>query len=97
MGCLDDALGEFLAFDFDCSFEWERIRNKEEVLGLKRLLHSLTVTSIAAVVLLSANNAVGNERTLEPAKDNVENEPMLFAHNAAPKGGSFTSVEIRTR
>jgi YHS domain-containing protein len=62
-----------------------RIRNKEEVLGLKRLLHSLTVTSIAAVVLLFANNAVGNEQTLDPAKDNVGNEPMLLAQNAAPK------------
>jgi hypothetical protein len=49
------------------------------------------------VVLLSANNAVGNEQTLDPAKDNVGNEPMLLAQNAAPKGGSFTSVGIRTR
>jgi YHS domain-containing protein len=59
--------------------------NKEEVVGLKRLLHSLTVTSVAAVVLLSANNAVGNEQTLDPAGNNVGNEPMLLAQNAAPK------------
>jgi YHS domain-containing protein len=52
---------------------------------LKRLLHSLTVTSVAAAVLLSATNAVGNEQTLDPAEDSVGNEPMLLAQNAAPK------------
>ena len=51
---------------------------------MKRLLHPLTVTSIAAAVLLFTNNAVGNEQTLDPAEDNVENEPMLLAQNAAP-------------
>jgi YHS domain-containing protein len=55
------------------------------VLALKRLLHSLTVTCVATVVLLSANNAVGNERTLDPLESNVGNEPMLLAQNAAPK------------
>jgi YHS domain-containing protein len=50
------------------------------VLGLKRLLQS-----VAVVVLLSANNAVGNERTLDPLENNVGNEPMLLAQNAAPK------------
>ena len=52
---------------------------------MKRLLHSLTVTSVAAVVLLSANNAVGKEQTLDPAENNVGNEPMLLAQNTAPK------------
>lgn len=66
--------------------------NKEEVVGLKRLLHSLTVTSVAAVVLLSANNAGGNEQTLDPAEDNVGNEPMLLAQNTAPKEEKSTST-----
>jgi YHS domain-containing protein len=54
------------------------------VVGLKRLLRSLTVISVAAVVLLSANNTIGNEKTLDSAEDNVGNEPML-AQSAAPK------------
>jgi hypothetical protein len=62
------------------------------VVGLKRLLHSLTVISVAAVVLLSANNAVGNEQTLDPAGNNVGNEPMLLAQNAAPKEEKSTST-----
>jgi YHS domain-containing protein len=52
---------------------------------LKRLLHPLIAACVATVVLLSTNNAVGNEQTLDPGEDNVENEPMLLAQNAAPK------------
>jgi YHS domain-containing protein len=56
-----------------------------EVLGLKRLLHPLSLTCVGAVVLLSANNAVGNERTLDPVESSVANEPMLLAQNAVLK------------
>ena len=61
------------------------------MVDLKRLLQSLTVTSVAAVALLSANNAVGNEQTLDPVENNVGNEPMLLAQNAAPKEEKSTS------
>jgi YHS domain-containing protein len=56
-----------------------------EVLGLKRLLHPLSLTCVGAVVLLSANNAVGNEKTLDPVESNVAKEPMLLAQNAVLK------------
>jgi hypothetical protein len=36
---------------------------------LKRLPHSLTATFVAAVVVLAANNAAGNEQTLDPAEN----------------------------
>jgi YHS domain-containing protein len=59
---------------------------------LKRLLHSLTMTSVAAVVLLSANDAVGNEQTLDPDQNNAGNEPILLAQNAASKEEKSTST-----
>jgi YHS domain-containing protein len=62
------------------------------VIALKRLLHSVTMISVAAVVLLSASNTVGNEQTLDSAEDNVGNEPMLLAQNAAPKEKSTTTT-----
>jgi len=69
---------------------------KEEALGLKRLLHSLTVTSVAGVVVFAANNAAGNEQTLDPAENNAGNEPILLAQNVAPKEekSSNTAVNV---
>jgi YHS domain-containing protein len=61
------------------------------VVGLKRLLRSLTVISVAAVVLLSANNTIGNEKTLDSAADNLGNEPMLV-QKAAPKEESIDTT-----
>ena len=54
---------------------------------MKRLLHSLTVTSVAAVVVLAADNAAGasNKQTLDPTQNSAGNEPILLAQNAAPK------------
>jgi YHS domain-containing protein len=52
---------------------------------LKRLLDSLTVISVTAVVLVSSNDAVGNERTLDSAENSVGDEPTLLAQNAAFK------------
>jgi YHS domain-containing protein len=54
---------------------------------MKRLLHSLTVTSVAGVVILAANSAVGasNKQTLDPTQNSARNEPILLAQNASPK------------
>ena len=69
---------------------------KEEALGLKRLLHSLTVTSVAAVVVLAANDAVGasKQQTLDPTQNNAGNEPILLAQNAAPKQAKSSNVNV---
>ena len=61
---------------------------------MKRLLHSLTVTSVAAVVVLAANNAAGNEQTLDPAENNARNEPILLAQNVAPKQEKSTNATV---
>jgi YHS domain-containing protein len=63
---------------------------------LKRLLHSLTVTSVAAVVFLAANNAVGasNKQTLDSSQNNAGNEPILLAQNAAPKEAKSSSAAV---
>ena len=61
---------------------------------MKRLLHSLTVTSVAAVVVLAANNAAGNEQTLDPAENNAGNEPILLAQNVAPKQEKSTNATV---
>ena len=65
---------------------------------MKRLLNSLTVAYVAAVVVLAANNAVGasNKQTLDPTQNNAGNEPMLLAQNTAPKEvkSSNTAVNI---
>jgi YHS domain-containing protein len=54
---------------------------------LKKLLHSLTVTSVAAVVVLAADNAAGssNKQTLDPTQNSAGSEPILLAQNASPK------------
>jgi YHS domain-containing protein len=52
---------------------------------LKKLLYSLTVTSVAAVVVLAADNAAGgsNKQTLDPTQNSAGSEPIL--QNVAPK------------
>jgi YHS domain-containing protein len=54
---------------------------------LKRLLHSPTMVSIAAGIVLAANNAVGasDKQALDPIQNNTGNEPMRLAQNAAVK------------
>ena len=54
---------------------------------MKRLLHSLTVTSVAAVVVLAADNAAGssNKQTPDPTQNSAGSEPILLAQNASPK------------
>jgi len=53
------------------------------------------VTSVAAVVVLAANNAVGalDKQTLDPAQNNAGNGPILLAQEANPKeaNGSETA------
>ena len=51
-----------------------RAGKKEEALGLKRLLHSLSGASVA--VILAATNTVGasDKQTLDPAQDNAGGE-----------------------
>jgi YHS domain-containing protein len=63
---------------------------------LKRLLHSLTVTSVAAVVVLAANDAVGasKQQALDPTQNNAGNEPTLLAQNAAPKEAKSSNVNV---
>ena len=52
---------------------------------MKKLLHSLTVTSVA--VVLAANDAIGapKKQTLDPTQNSAGNEPILLAQNAAPE------------
>ena len=78
----------------DSRFAYKRTGKKEEALGLKRLLHSLTVTSVAAVVVLAANNAVRLQRanTRILLENNAGNEPILLAQNAAPKEEKSTNA-----
>jgi YHS domain-containing protein len=54
---------------------------------LKRLLHSLTAASVAAVVVLTANNAVNasDNQTLDLAQNTAEFAPHVLAENANPK------------
>ena len=54
---------------------------------MKRLLHSLAEASVAAMIILAANNTVcaSDEQTLDPAQDNAGGEAILVAQNAAPR------------
>jgi YHS domain-containing protein len=68
---------------------------------LKKLLHSLTVTSVAAVVVLAADNAAGssNKQTLDPTQNSAGSEPILLAQNASPeeeKSGN-TAVNVDSK
>jgi YHS domain-containing protein len=61
-----------------------RTGKKEEALGLRRLLHSLIVASVAAVVALSANNAVllaqnaGAGKGSDTAKVNANSKGIIL-------------------
>ena len=69
---------------------------------MKKLLHSLTVTFVAAVVVLAADNAAGssNNQTLDPTQNSAGNEPILLAQNAAQKeekSSSNTTVNVDSK
>ena len=76
-----------------------RIGEKEEALGLKRLLHSLAEASVAAMIILAANNTVcaSDKQTLDPAQNTAEDGPILLAQSAAPreaKGSETANVNV---
>jgi YHS domain-containing protein len=64
-----------------------RTEKKEEALDLQTLLHSWSWASVAAVVVLAANNTVGSsdKQTWDPAQNNAGSEPILVAQNAAAR------------
>jgi YHS domain-containing protein len=69
---------------------------------LKRLPHSLTAASVAAVVVLAANNAVGasNKLTLDPTPNNAVIEPILLVQIAAfrgAKGSETANVNVDSK
>jgi YHS domain-containing protein len=69
---------------------------------LKRLLHSLCGASVAAIVILAANNTVDavDKQTSDPAQNNAESEPILVAQNAAPmeaKGSETAKVNVDSK
>jgi YHS domain-containing protein len=79
-----------------------RTGKKEEALGLKRLLRSLSGASVAAVVILAANNTVGASdiQTLDPAQHSAGIDPILVAQNAAPreeKGSETAKVNVDSK
>jgi YHS domain-containing protein len=61
---------------------------------LKRLLHSLSGASVAAVVILAANNTIGasDKQTLDPAQHSAGSEPILVAQNTAQSESSETAT-----
>jgi YHS domain-containing protein len=66
---------------------------------MKRLLHSLTAASVAAVVVLAFNNAAGasDEQTLDPPKNTTGSGPDVLSENATPKeakGGMRAKVNV---
>jgi YHS domain-containing protein len=60
---------------------------------LRRLLHSLIVASVAAVVALSANNAVRafDDEMLDASQNTAGNVSILLAQNAGAGKGSDTA------
>ena len=46
------------------------------------------------MVVLAANNAAGDEQTLETAGNNAGNEPILLAQNVAPKEEKSTNATV---
>ena len=69
---------------------------------MKRLLHSLSGASVAAVVILAANNTVGASdiQTLDPAQHSAGIDPILVAQNAAPreeKGSETAKVNVDSK
>ena len=60
------------------------------------------VASVAAVVILAANNAVdaADKQTLDPAQNSAESGPILVAQNAAPreaKGSETAKVNVDSK
>ena len=69
---------------------------------MKRLLHSLTVASAAAVITLAATNAVraADKQTLDPAQNSAGSGPILLAQIAAPreaKGSKTAKVNVDSK
>jgi YHS domain-containing protein len=54
---------------------------------MKRLLHSLTAASVAAVIVLAVNNPAGasDEQTLDPPQNTAGSGPDVLSENATPK------------
>ena len=64
---------------------------------MKRFLHSLAETSVAVLVgLAAANNAIGgsSNQALDLTPNTAENEPILFAQNAAEENGARTTANV---
>src|SRR6202047_2927623 len=66
---------------------------------MKRIVRSLTATSVAAVLVLFANNAVSapDKQTPDPAQNTAGNGPKFPAQNASPeeaKGSTTSKVNI---
>jgi YHS domain-containing protein len=79
-----------------------RTGKREEALGLKRLLHLLTVASAAAVIALAATNAVraADKQTLDPDPDSAGRGPILLVQIAAfrgAKGSETANVNVDSK
>jgi YHS domain-containing protein len=77
-----------------------RTRKKEEALGLKRLLHSLSGASVAVILAANISVDASDKQTLDPAQDNVGGEAILVAQNAAPresKSGNTAKVNVDSK
>ena len=66
---------------------------------MKRLLHSLTAASVAVVIALAVNNAVGasDKQTLDPTENTAGNGPDVLPQNAASKearGSTTAKVNV---
>jgi YHS domain-containing protein len=62
-----------------------RTRKKEEALGLKRLLHSLSGASVALIFVATNTVGASDKQTLDPAQNNPGAEAILVAQNADPR------------
>ena len=61
---------------------------------MKRHLHALTVTSVAAVVLLGADNSIA-EQTSGLARNSAGSEPIFLAQNAGKEeGGNRAAANV---
>src|SRR5246500_4610192 len=66
---------------------------------MKRLLHSLTAASVAAVVVFAVNNvaAASDEQTLDTPQNTAGSGPDVLSENATPKeakGGMRAKVNV---
>ena len=67
---------------------------------MKRVLHFLTVASLAAVPVLAGNSAVGasDKQTLDAVQNTLANGQILIAQNSATKeakGSESAKVNVR--